>query len=474
VFAIATSHGLKVFVITDYLFYNDAIERHLDDGAIGPAEFFRETIRAAFDAWPELDGLILRIGESDGVDVHGDFTSRLSIRRPSEARALLDTLLPLFEARDKTLVFRTWSLGAYPIGDLIWNPRTYDAVFGDIASPNLVVSMKYGDADFVRFVGLNSLFFHGPQRKLIELQCRREYEGMGEYPSFVGWLYAGYLAELRDGGSDLAGIWALQGGGWAPFQRLAFYANASIWNELNADVAVNLLTGTSTVEEIVSRFCDRYRIAAAGDFLTLLAMSDTAIEDGPYIRELARESAYFPRVRVPPLVWVIWNNVTSSGLVGSLSRHQVRDRATAVAEGHRAVETVEDMLRLSTDRGLPADGIRFQLDTFRILALMREVLLGTDTSDTHARLAALLPPYRQAYPVGYRFDDPIHGTNERDRPLRWLFGLLLRRQPRYRRRDRLLLSRGATGLNRYLVRRQRAALPRFVDTRGMASDTLLT
>ncbi|MBA2755719.1 MAG: hypothetical protein H0U40_14880 [Chloroflexia bacterium] len=58
--------------------------------------------------------------------------------------------------------------------------------------------------------------------------------------------------------------------------------------------------------------------------------------------------------------------------------------------------------------------------------------------------------------------------------MRWLFGLLLRRQPRYRRRDRLLLSRGATGLNRYLVRRQRAALPRFVDTRGMASDTLLT
>jgi tetratricopeptide (TPR) repeat protein len=41
--------------------------------------------------------------------------------------------------------------------------------------------LKYGDADFFRFRALNPLFFRGPQQKLIELQCRREYEGMGEY-----------------------------------------------------------------------------------------------------------------------------------------------------------------------------------------------------------------------------------------------------------------------------------------------------
>jgi hypothetical protein len=63
--------------------------------------------------------------------------------------------------------------------------------------------LKYGDADFFRYLALNPLFFHGRQRKLIELLTRREDEGMGEYPSFVGWDYARDLADLAAGGSNL-------------------------------------------------------------------------------------------------------------------------------------------------------------------------------------------------------------------------------------------------------------------------------
>ncbi len=483
-FAAAKAHGLRLFVTTDYLFTHPALERHLGETGQTPADLFAATIAAAWDAFPALDGLIVRIGESDGVDVADELKSRLTIRHPREVRALLGRLLPGFEARRKTLIFRTWTLGAYPVGDLMWNRRTYDAAFGDIASPSLIVSLKYGDADFFRYLALNPLFFHGPQRKLVELQTRREYEGMGEYPSFVGWDYARYLAELHAGGANLAGVYALQAGGWAPFSRLAHCAGGSFWNELNAAVTAELAavagSGGDPEEAVaasVAAFGRARGIADLGGFLRLLRLSETAIKEGLYVREFAERTLYFRRVRLPPLAWVTWHHATGGGLVGALHRALVRDKAAAVAEGQRAVATVGQMRRLAEAIGLEraapgaAADLRFQEETFALLALLREVLLGLDTPATRQRLAAALPVYEARYPGGYRFD--AAGGAGSARAARLLMRLLLRHRMDYRRGDRLLLDRNVTRLKALAVRRLQAKLPGFVGQQGMTADSLL-
>jgi hypothetical protein len=470
-FATIAAHGLKLFVITDYLFFNPSIERHL--AGCSEVEFFLDTVQAAFAAYPAIDGVVMRVGEGDGVDVAGDFASRLTIQHPREAHALLRRLLPVFEEQDKLLIFRTWTLGAYPVGDLIWNRRTYDAVFGDLASPNLVVSLKYGETDFFRYLDVNPLFFRGPHQKIVEFQCRREYEGMGEYPSFVGWLYARYLTALRERPCNLVGMYAIQAGGWAPFRRLAFCGDGSLWNELNTYATIELFTTEQSVEQIVAAFCRQRGIADADRFRRLLELSDEAIEEGLYIREFAAHAVYFRRVRVPPLIWVFWSNVTTSGLVGTLHRYLVRDKTAAVAEGHRAVEKVRAMVRLADELGLAADGLRFQLDTFAILASLREVLLGVDTAATHARLAGLVADYRRTYAVRYRLDDATSERTGFGRSAALLFHILIRRHRHYRRRDRVLLNRHVSRLKAFLVRRQQANLPRFVNKQGMAADVLL-
>jgi len=472
-FATIKAHDLKLLITTDYMFFHPSIEQHLRDGRQTAADLFRDTLRSAFAVFPQVDGIVLRIGESDGVDVEADFKSRLTIKRPTEARALLQRLLPLFDGLGKTLVFRTWTLGAYPIGDLMWNRRTYDAVFRDIASPNLIVSLKYGDADFFRYLEINPLFFHGPHRKIVELQCRREYEGMGEYPSFVGWVYAEYLAALRRRQSNLVGIYAVQAGGWAPFAKLAYCANGSLWNELNTYVTVNLFTDDAPLAEIVAAFCRAKGIEDVDRFLQLLTLSDEAIEEGLYVREFARQSLYFRRVRVPPLIWVFWHNVTAGGVVGRLYGHLVRDKAAAVAEGHRAVDTVRAMLRLAQELRLPDGDLRFQLDTFAILAVLREVLFSLDTPETHARLEVLLTDYRRRYPHGYRFDYAPRSPDRFRLPAALLFHLLIRHEMPYRRADHLLLNRHVTRLKALAVRLQQSKLPRFVDKQGMSVDALL-
>jgi hypothetical protein len=465
--------GLRIFAVTDYCFCNDAIAAHLAATATSPLEFFAETVDIALRQH-RLDGLVLRLGESDGVDVTGVFTSRLMVRRPAEARRVVARLLPLFERAGGTLIVRTWTLGAFPIGDLIWNSATWDAVFAGLESEALVVSLKYGVADFFRYLDVNPLFFHGPQWKLIEFQARREYEGMGEFPSFTGWMHARHRDALRAGGARMAGCSVVQAGGWSPWSQLAFVEAGSLWSELNLFTTLRIWLGESP-DDAIRAFCAG-RSQANGDpetFLAFLRHADRAIEQGLYIREFAERSLYFRRVRIPPLVWTSWRDVTATGLVALLHRHIVTDPTAAVIEGREAVAEVEAMCALAPELGLPAAPLAFQLDTFRILALAREVLLGADTPETWRRLEVLLPDYRLRYPEGYRFaldSDSLAGA---DRLARLMLRLALRHRHGYRLRDRLMLTPPVSRAKIWLSRRLTKSLPVFVNKQGMSAEILL-
>lgn len=472
-FAVARRLGLRVFAVTDYCFFNDPIDAHLAATATSALEFFAATVDIALRQY-QLDGLVLRLGESDGVDVAGVFTSRLAVRRPAEARRVVSRLLPLFERVGSTLIVRTWTLGAFPIGDLNWNPATWDAVFAGLESEALVVSLKYGEADFFRYLDVNPLFFHGPQRKLIEFQARREYEGMGEFPSFTGWMHAQHRDALRAGGAKMAGCSVVQAGGWSTWSQLGFVEAGSLWSELNLFTTLRIWQGESP-DDAIRAYCAEHG-KANGDpdtFLVFLRHADRTIEHGLYIREFAQRSLFFRRTRVPPLLWTSWRDVTATGLVALLHRHIVTDPARAVVEGRAAVDEVEAMCALAPELGLPIAPLAFQLDTFRILALAREVLLGVETPETWRQLEALLPDYRARYPQGYRFalgPDSIAGA---DRLARLMLRLVVRRRHRYRLRDRLMLTPPISNAKVWLSRRLTKSLPVFVNNQGMSTEILL-
>jgi hypothetical protein len=90
--------------------------------------------------------------------MHGTF----SLSDPPESSLISSVrffpFLPVFEHFNKYLIFRTWTIGAYKIGDLIWNEKTYEQVLQGIQSKNFIVSMKYGDTDFFDQLRLDPLF----------------------------------------------------------------------------------------------------------------------------------------------------------------------------------------------------------------------------------------------------------------------------------------------------------------------------
>ena len=69
-------------------------------------EFLAELIDTFFRDFPEVDGIIVRIGESDGLDVKDDFHSDLHLKNPAMVSRFLRRLLPVFEDHGRACVFR--------------------------------------------------------------------------------------------------------------------------------------------------------------------------------------------------------------------------------------------------------------------------------------------------------------------------------------------------------------------------------
>jgi hypothetical protein len=265
-----------------------------------PWEFLRELVEDVLESFPEIEGLVFRVGEVDGRDVNEAFTSRLAVRTPRDAQDFLLALLPAFERRGRTLILRTWSVGAHRIGDLIWNRDTFQQVFGDIRSDRLIISMKFGETDFFRYLPLNRQFFRSPHRKLVELPARREYEGCGMFPSFVGFDYARYLAQL-EGAENLEGVmvWC-QTGGWTRFHPLTWVGAGSVWNEINAWVTVRLCRDRQSPEQAVQSWCDAHgRGGQVGSVLELLRLSDEVVRELLYIDDFAERKLFFPPAARP-------------------------------------------------------------------------------------------------------------------------------------------------------------------------------
>jgi hypothetical protein len=443
-FAIAKAHGVKIFVNTDYLFYNQDIHHYLEENRHAKADFYVEVLEKVFQTFPEIDGVILRIGEEDGTDVKGSFLSKLALRSPKQANALLKKILPVFEKNDKTLIFRTWSVGVYKIGDLIWNEKTFDTVFSSIKSDALIISMKFGDTDFMRFLPLNPLFFKGSHKKIIEFQTRREWEGMGTYPSFVGWEYQKYLSQLAKN-KTIVGIhvWC-QTGGWAKnsWSNVTYLDGSSFWNELNTEVTIHLYKHSHSVQKAVALFCRTRTIKDVSSFLQLLRLADKAIMNGLYLRELGEKQLYFRRSRIPPLMWLTWDKALLQPSIIHLLRLLVSQPQEAIQQAHKAVEAAEEMLHIGQKLPLPQDvigSLRFEHATLVIFTQLRRYILTHISPDELSKLNKAVATYRAAYPQHYSIPT-LRAVPQKRRFPRQLLNIFLRESAPYRKRDKVIFA----------------------------------
>jgi hypothetical protein len=460
--------GLKIFLTSDVIPSTPALDAAFRGDAVTWEDYYRDLVRGILDDFPQLDGLILRIGESDGNDVRDPIRTRLHLRGAAETNRFLKNLLPEFEARAKTLILRTWTVGAHKIGDLIWHRRTLAETFQGIDSPHFIVSMKHGESDFFRYLPLNRAFFRLPQRKLLELQARREYEGAGEYPSYIGRDCERFARELTTA-ENMAGIsvWC-QTGGWHRFRRLPFLENAGddTWIRLNATAAIDVFRHGKSVEQSVGN-------PAVMEFLTL---SDTVIHELLYIEDFARQKLFFRRVRIPPLVHAYWDSLFINHAVRKVLRHFVRDPERALRSAEGAFSLFPKMIGLARDAALPVEDVEHMRDLFGILLLARRYYLLPYDEKLCAELRAAKKGYKQRWPKEsrerYRLKVSFEPVKVTGRTLGLAASLLLRRKRDYRLIDHIFTLNLLGFAFRVFKPRDKRKMPKFLRKSAMGVDAL--
>ncbi|MBK1792846.1 hypothetical protein [Persicirhabdus sediminis] len=470
---LAIDAGLKVFLTSDIITLSESARIQLENQPARIEEFYIDQLESCLADFPELSGIILRIGESDGLDVKDPLKSQLHLKSAKQTNRFLKAILPSFEKHNKQLILRTWTVGAHRIGDLIWHRGTLNKALLGISSPQFILSMKYAESDFFRYLSINQAFTQSPLAKIVEFQARREYEGAGEFPSFIGWDCQRYREQLAHV-ENLIGlsVWC-QTGGWHAFRRRAFLEPAGIWTEINAKTIIDIFRHESSAEESLERQFGQEKSASV---IELMRLTNQLILKLYYIEPFARQPLYFRRVRIPPLLHIYWDSLLITVPVRKLMRHFVSNHSETLRDGQLALELAEETPTLANDAGLPAEDIEFMLDTCRLIQLARQFYFSELNDGLNQQIQLAKKAYKKKYPrkqrQRFRINTDFSPSQLKSRHLAMASRYLLRSQRKYRWLDHLftlhLLSIGY----QLLKPSSQEKLPKALRDSAMGVDSL--
>ncbi len=282
--------GLNVYCHTDMVVLpKKLVQKYNLSSSLGNVsdpetqKYLRLAIRQMFQRFPQLDGLVVRIGETylNGAPYHqGGMQGKGNADK---------TIIPLMNLlRDEVCVklnkkvfFRSWM-------SFDRNADTYRKVSDGVEPhPNLAVVVKHCENDFHRGNPFSKVIGMGRHPQLVEVQCQREYEGKGAYPNYVA---HGVIEGFEEHhGQSLRKIWSnplivgmstwSRGGGWE-----GPYLSNELWCDLNVYVLAKwTLSPSKTEEEIFGEYCSKVLKLNAADtakFRRLCLLSADAVYRG--------------------------------------------------------------------------------------------------------------------------------------------------------------------------------------------------
>ncbi|MEV0719732.1 glycoside hydrolase family 20 zincin-like fold domain-containing protein [Asanoa sp. NPDC050611] len=431
IFAYAADSGMKVFFLTDMLALSPQLERYLrrTTGGLDTADpdlwaTYQQGLEELFARMPYASGLMIRVGEGGAVykQQGWDYESRLAVTTPAAVRAMLSALLTTAGKGGRDIIFRSWTVGVGAVGDLHTNPASYDEVLGGIADPHLIVSTKYTAGDFYSHLPLNPTLATGGQRRIVEFQSRREFEGFGALPNDLTALHQQALRAFLSQNPHVEGIWTwTQDGGPLRAGPMSLYLREGFWQlyDLNTYAAARLAWRPETPADEITRDWINQTFSTdantANRIAEMFGRSRAAINTGLYIGPYADKSVKALGLEPPPMMWIFeWDIVTGDSAAIDSIYAVSKDRLDeAIADGQRATTLATEMRDLvaATDPTTwhdPAgkqrltDALDYQVDLFATLAAYRATVLrhaqwldtGSETAQDQWRQARA--EYRKA------------------------------------------------------------------------------
>lgn len=296
--AACKDQNMAIYAMSDLvLFPKRLIEKYTIEKTFGDPnnplteKLIRAQINEMFDQFPDLDGLVVRIGETYLHDAPYHLGAIDDKKNPEKTIIPLINILKeeICEKRDKQLIFRTW--GAFDT-----NLDAYMKVSNAVEPhENLIISIKHCEGDFHRSNEFSKVIGQGRHRQIIEVQSAREYEGKGAYPNYIAnGVIDGFeeharmpeeqinsLKEFVETKPELyAGVWTWsRGGGWdGP------YIKDEMWCDLNSWVMAQWAQNIDKSEEFIFNRYATERLNLKGDdvakFRKLCLLSAEAVVRG--------------------------------------------------------------------------------------------------------------------------------------------------------------------------------------------------
>lgn len=437
----ALCKGLDIYITADIIHYNQDIAKYTRGRIKKVTRFLQESVCSVFEQFPAVSGIIFRFGETDGNDITHDFKSRRVIQSARQLRYLIKNVLPVFEQHQKWCICRTWTIGAHSIGDMVWNPKTIHEVFSTIKSEQLILSSKYGGTDFFRYLPLNKHFLSTSHKKIVEFQARREYEGFGEFPSFIGKEYMQYRNTLVQNPTVIGIMTWCQTGGWSHFCRRTFIDKQALWSEINTICTLELYKKKTSLSKSIQVASTFLKIPSYKKLEKLLLLSEDAIRSIFYIDEFAARELYFRRIRVPPLFWIFWDTVIINPFTYALIQTFVKKKTEAAFKAQRGLEKIEEMKNIAADLQLPTNDITFFYETAKVICKAREFLIYGYSKEREAQLQTMIYQYNKKYVDGYKIAiQPVKGPIKKFL-LKLFVPIMIRKKEQYRLIDRVMTNR---------------------------------
>lgn len=385
--------GIKVYYFTDIIVLPRSLvdlykEEICDEnGKISferpkTVEIHRKMLHEVFDSFPDLDGLVIRTGETylNNVPYH---VGNNPITHGVQSHVKLINLLrdEVCIKRNKKVFYRTWSFGG------MHDSKKYYLDVTDKVSPhpNLIFAIKHTQGDYHRTHPFNPTLSAGKHPQIVEVQCQREYEGKGAFPNYIGDGVINGFEEYKTSPSKEAyrslndikttpqfrGVWTWsRGGGW-----VGPYITNEFWIKLNAYVIGHWGKNTNkTEEEIFNAFMDEEGIRGKSRqaFRELCLLSAKAVLRG-------HSSAKLPFDR--GLVW--W---TRDQFLGGIEAgtplfkafgtwHERQELKAAIEEKYEAVALWKKIVSLSDKLALPdSDDNRYIKVSSRYGLLLHQII----------------------------------------------------------------------------------------------------
>ncbi|MET0415982.1 MAG: hypothetical protein ABW022_08180 [Actinoplanes sp.] len=395
-FRYAAAMGMRVYLMTDILALSAPLDAYLA-GRDDPWAIYQAGLRELFASMPFASGLMIRVGEGGSAyrAPGWDYYSRIAVTTPEQVRAMLRAFLDVAGETGRDIIFRSWTVGVGAVGDLHTNPESYEQVLGGLDDPHLIVSTKFTLGDFYSHLPLNTTLTMGGQRRIVEFQGRREFEGFGALPNDLTALHASALRELLARNERIEGVWLwTQDGGPLRAGPMTLYLRTGFWQlfDLNAYAMGRLARAPDTDPAAITAdwirrtfSADPATVAALG---RMFAMSREAVTKGLYLAPYADHTVRALGLEPPPMMWIFeWDVVTGDSAVLSsiyaVGRDHVDetiadgDRAVAVAAEQRALVAATDPATWRTPelRTRMLGALDYQADLYGALGAYRTMVL---------------------------------------------------------------------------------------------------